>query len=69
MFRRFLLISYRRTFLFFLLICLGCSAQMAPTELSQRIERQLRVTYNVPAGVKISISVPRASEFPNRRTN
>ena len=38
---------------------------MAPTELSQRIERQLRVTYNVPGGVKISMSAPRASEFPN----
>lgn len=57
------MISCRRTFLFFLLICLGCSAQMAPTDLSQRIERQLRVTYNVPAGVKISMSAPRASEF------
>ena len=59
------MISCRRTFLFFLLICLGCSAQMAPTELSQRIERQLRVTYNVPAVVKISMSALRASEFPN----
>jgi protein-disulfide isomerase len=65
MFRRFLLISCRRTFLFFLLICLGCSAQLAPPELAQRIERQLRVTYRVPAEVKVSISAPHASEFSN----
>jgi protein-disulfide isomerase len=65
MFRRFLVISCKRVFFFFLLICLGCSAQLAPTELSQRIERQLRVTYNVPAGVKVIISAPHASEFPN----
>ncbi len=57
--------SCQRTFLFSLLICLGCSAQLAPTELSQRIERQLRATYNVPAAVKVSITAPRASEFPN----
>jgi len=55
----------KRVFFFFLLICLGCSAQLAPTELSQRIERQLRITYNVPPGVKVIISAPHASEFPN----
>jgi protein-disulfide isomerase len=63
--RRFLLTSCKRTFLFSLLICLGCSAQLAPTELSQRIERQLRATYNVPAAVKVIITAPHASEFPN----
>jgi protein-disulfide isomerase len=65
MFRRFLVISCKRVLFFFLLICLGCSAQLAPTELSQRIERQLRVTYNVPAGVKVIISAPHSSEFAN----
>jgi protein-disulfide isomerase len=65
MFRRLLLISYKRVLLFFLFVCLGCSAQLAPGELSQRIERQLRVTYNVPAGVKITISAPHSSEFQN----
>jgi protein-disulfide isomerase len=65
MFRRFLLTSCQRTFLFSLLICLGCSAQLAPTELSQRIERQLRATYNVPPAVKVIITAPHASEFPN----
>jgi len=65
MFRRLLLISCKRTVVFFLLICLGCSAQLAPTELNQRIERQLRAKYNVPAEVKVVISPLRASEFPN----
>jgi protein-disulfide isomerase len=65
MLRRFLVISCKRVFFFYLLICLGCSAQLAPTELSQRIERQLRVEYNVPATVKVLISSPKASEFAN----
>ncbi len=59
------MISYKRVCCAFFLICLGCSAQLAPTELSQRIERQLRVTYNVPATVKVNISQPRTSEFAN----
>src|SRR6266568_746459 len=65
MVRRYLVISCKRTFFVFLMICLGCSAQLAPTELAQRIERQLRVSYNVPASVKVVISSTRASEFPN----
>ena len=68
MFRRLLLISCKRTVVFFLLICLGCSAQLAPTELNQRIERQLRAKYNVPAEVKVLISATRSSEFPNYDT-
>jgi protein-disulfide isomerase len=64
MFRRFLVISGRRALLLCLLVCLGCSAQ-APTELSQKIERQLRASYSVPATVKVSVSAPHASEFPN----
>ena len=59
------MISNKRVCGIFLLICLGCSAQLAPTELSLRIERQLRVTYNVPPNVKVNISAPRTSEFPN----
>ena len=55
----------RRAFVFFLLVCLGCSAQLAPADLSQRIEHLLRVKYNVPADVKVIISAPHASEFQN----
>ena len=58
------MISCKRTFVLFLLICLGCSAQ-GPTDLSQKIERQLRVKYSVPANVKVVISEPTASEFAN----
>jgi len=57
--------SFKRTLILFLLVCLGCLAQLAPTELAQRIERQLRATENVPATVKVIVSSPRASEFPN----
>ena len=57
--------SFKRTLILFLLVCLGCLAQPAPTELAQRIERQLRATENVPAAVKVIVSSPRASEFPN----
>jgi protein-disulfide isomerase len=63
--RRFLVTSFKRISLLFLLVCLGCSAQPAPTELTQRIERQLRVSYSVPPTVKVIISSPRASEFAN----
>ena len=65
MLRRFLVMSCKRTFFVFLAICLGCSAQWAPSELSQRIEHQVRSTYNVPATVKVIIAAPHPSEFPN----
>jgi protein-disulfide isomerase len=65
MLRRFLVTSLKRVFFLLLLICLGCSAQPAPTDLAQRIERQLRASYSVPATVKVVVSPLRASEFPN----
>ena len=65
MLRRFLVTSLKRVFFLLLLICLGCSAQPAPMELAQRIDRQLRASYNVPATVKIVVSPLRPSEFPN----
>ncbi len=55
-----------KSFLGFLLIaCLGCSAQMSSADLSQRIERQLRASYDLPDTVKVTVSPIRASEFPN----
>jgi protein-disulfide isomerase len=62
---RFLLSSCHRTIFFFVLISFGCSAQLSPNELGQRIEHQLRVTYKVPPTVKVSLSALHASEFPN----
>lgn len=57
--------SLKRIFFLLLLICLGCSAQLAPTELAQRIERQLRASYSVPPTVKVIISPIHPSEFAN----
>ena len=61
---RFLMMSLQRAFVLFLLICLGCSAQ-APSELNSKIEQHIRFTYKLPASVKVSISAPHASDFPN----
>jgi protein-disulfide isomerase len=36
-----------------------------PAELNQRIERQVRSHYTVPAQVKILVGAPQPSEFPN----
>lgn len=57
--------SFRRTFFALLLVCIGCSAQLSPNDLQQRIERQLRVTYNVPEDVKMTFSPLRSSDFSN----
>jgi protein-disulfide isomerase len=56
----------RRAFVLLLLICMGCVAQSAPTDLAKKMERQIRATYKVPAEVKISIGAPSNNpEFPN----
>ena len=55
----------RRSILVLLLVCLGCSAQLAPvpSDLNQKIERQVRATYSIPATVKITIGALRPSDF------
>src|SRR5581483_1527711 len=40
-------------------------SQPLPNDVQQRIERHLRVTYDVPEGVKLTISEPQASDFAN----
>jgi protein-disulfide isomerase len=55
MLRRFLVTTIRRSFLVLLLICLGCVAQSAPPDLAQKIERQVRSYYSIPADVKITV--------------
>lgn len=57
--------SCNRTLVFFLLVGLDCLAQLAPTELGQRIERRIRTHENVSARVNVIVSSPHASEFPN----
>src|SRR5271167_3153418 len=63
--RRFLVTLLRRSILVLVLVCLGCSAQLAPPDLNLKIERQVRVTYSIPPSVKVSVGPPRHSEFPN----
>ncbi|HEY7351372.1 MAG TPA: thioredoxin domain-containing protein [Terriglobales bacterium] len=55
----------KRLFLFTLLSCLCCAAQLSPADLSHRIERRIRATYDLPESVQITISAPHASEFAN----
>jgi len=55
----------RRSVLVLVLVCLGCSAQSAPSEQALRIERRVRVYYSIPASVKITVGALRPSEFPN----
>jgi protein-disulfide isomerase len=65
MHRRFLVTILRRSILVLLLVCLGCSAQLAPvpSDLNQKIERQVRATYSIPATVKITIGTLHPSDF------
>jgi protein-disulfide isomerase len=65
MYRRFLVMRLRRTTLVLLLLCLGCCAQSAPSEVARRIEQQVRVVYSIPPTVKINLGALKPSEFPN----
>ena len=55
----------RRAFVVLLLICLGCSAQLAAPDVSQKVEREVRAHYSLPAEMKIAVGPTRPSEFPN----
>jgi protein-disulfide isomerase len=61
----------RRFFLILVVICLGCSAQSAPSdqgnsELDKKIERQVRSFYKIPPEVKILVgSLSPSTDFPN----
>ena len=68
MFRRFLVTFARRAFFVLLLVCLGCSAQPAPSappDVVRLLERQVRSTYSVPSEVKVTVGPLRPSDFPN----
>src|SRR6267142_5694511 len=68
MFRRFLVTFARRAFFVLLLVCLGCSAQPAPSappDVARLLEKQVRSTYSVPSEVKVVFGPLRPSEFPN----
>jgi protein-disulfide isomerase len=56
---------FRRTFCLLLIICLGCAAQSVSPELAQKIERQVRSYYKVPAELKVLIGTPSpTTDFP-----
>jgi len=66
MFRRFLVILIRRSFVLLLIVCLGCVAQSASPDLTRKIERQVRSYYKVPAEVQVLVgSLAPSPEFPN----
>jgi len=57
----------KRSFFLVALLAAGCVAQNAPApdaELNRRIENRLRVDFNLPPSVDISVGQIRASEFP-----
>jgi len=65
MFRRFLVIPIRRSFLVLLLICMGCVAQSSSPDLERKIERQVRSYYNIPPEVHVLVAPPApSSEWP-----
>jgi len=65
MHRRFAVIFLRRCLGLLALVCLGCSAQSATPEQAERIEREVRSHYSLPATVKVTVGQLRPSEFPN----
>jgi protein-disulfide isomerase len=66
MFRRFFVTLFRRSFILLLLVCLGCAAQTVSPELAQKIERQVRSYYKVPADLKVLVgSASPSADFPN----
>lgn len=59
------MILFRHSVGVVLLTCWMCAAQSIPSDLSHKIERHVRSTYNLPADVNISIGALRPSEFAN----
>jgi protein-disulfide isomerase len=69
MFRRFFVTLFRRSFILLLVVCLGCAAQSVSPELTQKIERQVRAYYKVPAEFKVLVgSTSPNPDFPNYET-
>ncbi len=60
------MILFRRSFLLLLVVCLGCAAQSVSPELAQKIERQVRAYYKVPAELKVLVGPASPNpDFPN----
>jgi protein-disulfide isomerase len=66
MIRRLCVLLLRRLVVAVALLCLGCVAQSNPSDLNQRIERQVRASFNVPSSVQITVGTRSSdSEFPS----
>ena len=59
----------RRLSILLLLLCAGCSAQPsstpASTDVTQKVQRQVRAYFNIPPEVEIKLGPLTPSEFPN----
>lgn len=53
--RRLFVLLFRRALLAIILLCLGCAAQSTAPDLNQRIERQVRATFQLPASVNVKV--------------
>jgi protein-disulfide isomerase len=59
-------ILIRRSLLILLVICLGCIAQSTSSDLTKKVERQVRSYYKIPPEVHVLVGAPSASaDFPN----
>jgi protein-disulfide isomerase len=56
---------FQLTYAVVFLLSSACFSQAIPNDVQQRIDRQLRIYYEVPDSVKLTISEPRPSDFPN----
>lgn len=60
------MILIRRSLLILLVICLGCIAQSTSSDLTKKVERQVRSYYKIPPEVHVLVGAPSASaDFPN----
>jgi protein-disulfide isomerase len=56
----------RRSFLLWLVVCLGCVAQSASPDLTRKIERQVRSYYKMSPEIRVTVGAPSPSpDFPN----
>jgi protein-disulfide isomerase len=58
-------VKFLQSIILVLLISFGGVAQSVPTDVNQRIEREVRSHYTVPPHVKILVGSLKPSEFPN----
>jgi len=66
MIRRFCVLFFRRAVIAIFLFCLGCAGQAPEPGLNQRIEHQVRSSFNIPPAVQVQVGPRRpSSEFPN----